>query len=50
MKNMFDNLFPVRIALDLTVLTGTRCKNPGCRACGNPAYPECMDSCPLFDD
>lgn len=22
----------------------------GCRACGNPAWPECMDSCPLFDD
>ena len=24
--------------------------DPACRACGNPAYPECMDSCPLFDD
>ncbi len=24
--------------------------NPGCRACGNPMYPDCMDSCPLFDD
>lgn len=22
----------------------------GCDACGNPAYPMCMDSCPLFDD
>ena len=21
----------------------------GCRACGGP-YPDCMDSCPLFDD
>ena len=21
----------------------------GCRACGNPAYPDCQDSCPLFD-
>ena len=23
---------------------------PGCRACGNPAYPNCIDSCPLMDD
>lgn len=22
----------------------------GCAACGNPAYPDCMSSCPLFDD
>lgn len=22
----------------------------GCDACGNPAYPECKSSCPLFDD
>ncbi len=22
----------------------------GCRACGNPAYPKCKASCPLFDD
>ena len=22
----------------------------GCRACGNPAYPNCKSSCPLFDD
>ena len=21
-----------------------------CEACGNPAYPECKDSCPIFDD
>ena len=21
----------------------------GCAACGNPAYPDCKDSCPLFD-
>ncbi len=21
----------------------------GCRACGNPLYPDCQDSCPLFD-
>lgn len=21
----------------------------GCRACGGP-YPDCMDSCPIFDD
>ena len=21
-----------------------------CAACGNDAYPHCMDSCPLFDD
>ena len=21
----------------------------GCMACGNPAYPMCKDSCPLFD-
>ena len=26
------------------------CMDPGCRACGNPTYPDCMDSCPLFDD
>ena len=22
----------------------------GCSACGNPAYPNCKLSCPLFDD
>ena len=22
----------------------------GCDACGNPAYPYCKSSCPLFDD
>lgn len=22
----------------------------GCRACGNPAYPNCKSSCPMFDD
>lgn len=22
----------------------------GCRACGNPAYPDCKSSCSLFDD
>lgn len=22
----------------------------GCEACGNPAYPDCKTSCPLFDD
>lgn len=22
----------------------------GCDACGNPAYPACKTSCPLFDD
>ena len=22
----------------------------GCIACGNPAYPDCKTSCPLFDD
>ncbi len=22
----------------------------GCRACGNPVYPKCMDACPLFDN
>lgn len=21
----------------------------GCAACGNPAYPDCKSSCPLFD-
>lgn len=25
-------------------------ENPGCVACGNPAYPDCMDSCPMYDD
>ncbi len=23
---------------------------PGCAACGNPAYPACKNSCPMFDD
>lgn len=23
---------------------------PGCRACGNPAYPNCKAGCPMFDD
>jgi hypothetical protein len=27
-----------------------RWKPAGCQACGNPAYPECTDSCPMFDD
>ena len=22
----------------------------GCAACGNPAYPDCKTSCPMFDD
>ena len=22
---------------------------PGCAACGNPAYPKCKPSCPMFD-
>ena len=22
----------------------------GCTACGNPLYPQCKDSCPLFDN
>jgi hypothetical protein len=22
----------------------------GCTACGNPAYPNCKNSCPMFDD
>lgn len=22
----------------------------GCRECDNPTYPDCMDSCPLYDD
>ena len=22
----------------------------GCAACGNPAYPNCKTSCPMFDD
>lgn len=22
----------------------------GCRACGNPAFPNCKSSCPMFDD
>ena len=26
------------------------CPEEGCRACGNPAYPKCVDSCPLLDD
>ena len=21
-----------------------------CLACGNPAYPHCMDGCPMYDD
>ena len=23
---------------------------PGCCECGNPAYPKCKTSCPMFDD
>lgn len=22
----------------------------GCAACGNPAFPNCMSGCPMFDD
>ncbi len=22
----------------------------GCRACGNPVHPKCIDSCPLMED
>ena len=25
-------------------------KDVGCTACGNPAYPNCKTSCPMFDD
>ncbi len=25
-------------------------KPAGCRACGNPDYPDCKYSCPMFDD
>lgn len=25
-------------------------KSPACCACGNPNYPQCMDSCSMFDD
>lgn len=25
-------------------------KSPGCKACDNPLYPDCQDSCKLFDD
>ena len=35
---------------DLNIVQITICKGAGCRACGNPTYPDCMDSCPLFDD
>ncbi len=31
-------------------LNKVRCMEAGCKACGNPAYPECKDSCPLYDD
>lgn len=24
--------------------------NPGCAACGNPNYPNCQSSCPIFDN
>ena len=24
--------------------------SPACSACGNPAYPECIDGCSLYDD
>ncbi|PKO00656.1 MAG: hypothetical protein CVU43_14015 [Chloroflexi bacterium HGW-Chloroflexi-5] len=23
---------------------------PGCTACGNPAFPKCKTSCPMFDN
>lgn len=25
-------------------------ESPACRACGNPDYPKCMDSCRVYDD
>ncbi len=25
-------------------------EDEGCRACGNPDYPNCQSSCPLYDD
>lgn len=25
-------------------------EDEGCAACGNPAYPDCMSSCSMFDD
>ena len=25
-------------------------KEACCKACGNPAYPDCKSSCPMFDD
>lgn len=26
------------------------CKGAGCIACDSPFYPDCIDSCPMFDD
>ena len=33
----------------MKICNGVR-RDPGCRACGNPAYPDCKASCPMFDD
>lgn len=35
---------------DLNIVQITICKSAGCIACDNPTYPDCIDSCPLFDD
>ena len=32
------------------IYEGEEEKEDVCVACGNPAYPECMDGCPLCDD
>ncbi len=35
---------------DLNIVQITICKGAGCIACDNPTYPDCIDSCPLFDN
>ena len=47
-----DVLFPYRFSLKINFpeIRMRRKKNPCCAACGNPAYPQCMDCCSLFDD
>lgn len=47
-KNHTENLEDRK--KDLKIVQITICKGAGCIACDNPIYPDCIDSCPMFDD
>ena len=47
MKKLFT---PVSASKPACALCPSRTMEACCIACGNPAYPQCKASCPIFDD